>query len=94
MRCPVCGTEDGLSPLADLAVDRGGWLALTFKRPGFLESRPAFFAQYGRVCRSCHVVLPFLDEQSRHRLAEEWDTLIPVAPDPKPGTPPSPESPS
>ncbi|GLY34646.1 hypothetical protein Amsp01_006700 [Amycolatopsis sp. NBRC 101858] len=94
MRCPVCGTEDSLSPLADLAVDSGGWVRLLFKRPGFLESRPAVFARHGRACRSCHVVLPFLDEQNQSKLAEEWDTLIPVAPDPKPGTPPSPESPS
>ncbi|MFF1611763.1 hypothetical protein ACFVYA_28600 [Amycolatopsis sp. NPDC058278] len=91
MRCPVCG-EESLSPLADL--DTQNWVGLRFKRPGFLESRPFFSALHGRVCRSCGVVLPFLDQAQREKLAEEWADLIPVAPDPKPGIPPSPESPS
>ncbi|GHG44328.1 hypothetical protein GCM10017567_78320 [Amycolatopsis bullii] len=91
MRCPVCG-EESLSPLADL--DASNWLVARFKRPGLLESRPSFAALHARVCRSCGALLPFLDQKQRDELAEEWDTLIPVAPDPKPETPPSPESPS
>ncbi len=91
MRCPVCG-EESLSPLADL--DAANWLVLRFKRPGFLESRPAFVGRRARACRSCGVVLPFLAQDDREKLAKEWDTLIPVAPDATPGTPPSPGSPS
>ncbi|WP_156081302.1 hypothetical protein [Amycolatopsis vancoresmycina] len=67
---------------------------ILFKRPGFLEPRPVFLVRHARVCRSCFAVVPFLDEQYQRKLAEEWDTLIPVAPDATPGTPPSPESPS
>jgi RNA polymerase subunit RPABC4/transcription elongation factor Spt4 len=91
VRCPVCG-EESLSPLA--ALDTSHWLLAHFKRPGFLEPRPAFVASHARLCRSCGAVLPFLDQQNREELAEQWDDLIPVAPDVRPETPRSPESPS
>ena len=93
MRCPVCGSEDSLSPLAEFDT-ASSMVRLMFKRPGFLESRPIFLVRHARVCRSCFAVVPFLDQHYQRKLAEEWDTLIPVAPDPKPETPPSPESPS
>jgi hypothetical protein len=91
VRCPVCG-EESLSPLAELESAR--WLLVRFKRPGFLEPRPYFVASHARLCRSCGALLPFLDQQNREKLAEEWADLIPVAPDARPETPPSPESPS
>lgn len=94
VRCPVCG-EDGLSPLADL--DAQGHVRLRFKRPaGFLEQRPTFMATLGRACRSCGVVLPFLNPHNLGRLARSWSELAPVVEpdDATPGTPPSPESPS
>ncbi|GAB3132702.1 hypothetical protein GCM10027258_00670 [Amycolatopsis stemonae] len=93
MRCPVCGAEDALSPLGELDPTEG-YMRVRFKRPGFLEPRPTFFVRESRVCRSCGAVVPFLGQDQREKLAEEWDTLIPVAPDARPGTPPSPESPS
>lgn len=92
LRCPVCG-EESLSPLAEFDTASSN-VRLMFKRPGFLETRPVFLVRQARVCRSCFAVVPFLDEQYRRKLIEEWDDLIPVAPDPKPETPPSPESPS
>jgi hypothetical protein len=93
VRCPFCGAEGSLSPLGELDTVQAG-VRLRFKRPGFLEPRPTFVAQHGRVCRSCGIVLPFLDQTYRDMLAEEWDSLIPVAPDATPETPRSPESPS
>ncbi|WP_410587913.1 hypothetical protein [Amycolatopsis sp. lyj-23] len=93
MRCPVCGAEDSLSPLGELDV-KWELPRLRFKRPDLLDARPAFAASRGRACRSCGVLLPFLDEKKLEKLREEFDELIPVAPDPTPETPPSPESPS
>ncbi|QKV78575.1 hypothetical protein [Amycolatopsis sp. Hca4] len=82
-----------MSPLADFDSSSGS-LRLLFKRPGFLEARPIFLVGRARVCRSCLAVVPFLDQRHRQELAEKWDELIPVAPDPTPETPPSPGSPS
>ncbi|SFW68237.1 hypothetical protein [Amycolatopsis australiensis] len=93
MRCPVCGAEDSLSPLGDLDV-KWDEIRLRFARPDLLDARPAFFASRGRACRSCGVLLPFLNGKQLEELREEFDELIPVAPDPKPGTLPSPECPS
>lgn len=93
MHCPVCGAEDSLSSLGDLDVKWEG-IRLRFKRPDLLDARPAFLAGRGRACRSCGVLLPFLDEKQLEKLREAFDELIPVAPDPMPGIPPSPGSPS
>lgn len=94
MRCPVCGAEDSLSSLGDFDAGWDRELRLRFKRPDLLDARPVFYPTRGRACRSCGAVLPFLDEKQLEKFREAFDELIPVAPDPTPGTPPSPGSPS